>query len=79
MGGAGELGGVSLHGDVLRVVRSTEAVDELRIVDLGGRTLLKTAISGTRAEVSLASVPRGAYLVEFGTGTTFGRKMIVRN
>lgn len=76
---AGSAVSVTVRGDALLVERSTEVVDEVRIVASNGRVLLRRPVSGLRSDVSIASVPRGVYVVEIGSGTTFASKMIVRN
>ncbi len=66
-------------GDVLSITTpSAKQLHSIRLVDMAGRTALRTPGGGTSIQFGVADLPRGVYVVQVGTdGAWLNRKVVL--
>lgn len=64
-------------GDRLVLDRSSEGAETVRLLDLQGRVLLSRGVQGVQTVIPTATLPRGLYSVQAGSGSTAWTKTIV--
>lgn len=65
-------------GDVLSITTpSAKQLHSIRLVDMAGRTALRTPGVGTSIQFGVADLPRGVYVVQVGTDGAWPNRKVV--